>query len=131
LSEEVFVKFWTNFIFIVIRQKFTRRPELRQRLIITSFAASWLIHSQPAHAANFGFVRWPDYLDSYILIATVASGIGFVLLKSVLPSGKSFTDVPKADRTIAMKIIAYPTMLAFFALMAMIFVGMGLQRAAE
>lgn len=85
----------------------------------------------PATAANFGFVRWPDYLDSYIMIAAVASGVGFVWLKAALPKGLSFTEVPQADRTARMKLAALVTMIAFIALMGMVFVGMGLQRAAE
>jgi hypothetical protein len=85
----------------------------------------------PATAANFGFVRWPDYLDTYILIAAIVSGVGFVWLKAVLPKGLSFVDVPKANRTPGMKLAAFVTMIAFVALMGMVFVGMGLQRAAE
>lgn len=85
----------------------------------------------PAAAANFGFVRWPDYFDTYILIAAIASGIGFVWVKAVMPGGRSLFEVPKAERTFGMKLAGYFTMIAFVALMSMVFVGMGLQRAAE
>jgi hypothetical protein len=40
-------------------------------------------------------------------------------------------EVPKADRTLGMKFAGYFLLIAFVALMGMVFVGMGLQRAAE
>ncbi len=61
----------------------------------------------PAAAANFGFVRWPDYLDTYILLAAIASGFGFVWVKAVMPGGRPFFEVPKADRTFGMKLAGY------------------------
>ena len=90
-----------------------------------------LLLARPAAAANFGFVRWPDYLDTYILIAAIASGVGFVWVKAVMPGGRSLFEVPKAERTLGMNLAGYFLLVAFVALMGMVFVGMGLQRAAE
>jgi hypothetical protein len=104
---------------------------LTLRLTAAVSAGIGLVLARPALAADFGFVRWPDYLDTYILIAAIATGLGFVWLKLVLPKGTSFDKVPKADRTAGMKLAASMTGIAFVALMGMVFVGMGLQRAAE
>ena len=90
-----------------------------------------LVLTRPAVAANFGFERWPSYLDSYILIAAIAVGVGFVWLKAVLPKGLSLAEVPRGQRTLGMKLAGFVAGIAFVALMAMVFVGMGLQRAAE
>jgi hypothetical protein len=101
--------------------------------IAATFAAVGLalVGSGPAAAANFGFVRWPDYLDMYILIAAIASGVGIVWVKVVIPGGRGLFEVPKADRTFGMKLAGYFALIAFVALMGMVFVGMGLQRAVE
>lgn len=103
------------------------------RLFKTTFVSFGfaLTVAGPAAAANFGFVRWPGYLDSYITIAAIASGVGFVWLKAVLPRGLSFVEVPRDGRTVGMKLAAFVTIIAFLVLMGMVFVGMGLQRASE
>lgn len=101
------------------------------RIVTALGAFIGLFAANPAAAANFGFVRWPDYLDTYILIAAIASGVGFVWVKAVMPGGRSLFEVPKAQRTFGMKLAGYFGMIAFVALMGMVFVGMGLQRAAE
>jgi uncharacterized membrane protein len=53
------------------------------------------------------------------------------VLKAVLPKGKSYSEVPKAERTRFMTVVAFAMILSLVATMGMIFVGMGLQRATE
>ncbi|MDD8024611.1 MAG: hypothetical protein PHX82_16065 [Paracoccaceae bacterium] len=84
-----------------------------------------------AFAANFGFVRWPDYLDAYIFLLMIPVAIGFIWLKMTLPKGMSLLQVPKEQRTKSMTFVGYLTMAALISLMALIFIGMGLQRFAE
>lgn len=84
-----------------------------------------------ALAANLGFVRWPDYLDFYILASTALTAVSFFVLKAVVPKGKSYSEVPKAERTRFMTVVAFAMILSLVATMGMIFVGMGLQRATE
>jgi hypothetical protein len=103
----------------------------RPFLTFVATALSMLIAAGPAAAANFGFVRWPDYLDIYIVIAAVPTLLGAAWLKMVLPKGVTYYNLPKAERTLGLKLVGLVTQISLVALMAMIFVGMGLQRAAE
>ncbi len=94
-------------------------------------AAASLALAGPAFAANFGFVRWPDYLDTYILVAGVVTIPGLILLKLQLPKGLGYTEVPKDQRTTAMFLTVVVTGIACVALFGMVFAGMALQRMAE
>ena len=85
---------------------------------------------QAAHAANFGFVRWPDYLDMPILVAMILTGVSFLVFKSRMPEGaKDYVSVPKAERSALLKISAFTMLASLIICLGMIFVGMGLQRA--
>ena len=95
---------------------------------LVSVAALW---PEQAFAANFGFVRWPDSLDAFLLVAAVFTAVGFAALKIQLPAGLSYAQVPREHRTTAMSLAAVVTGVSFAALMGMVFVGMGLQRLAE
>lgn len=87
---------------------------------------------QAAHAANFGFVRWPAYLDMPILVSAVMTGIFCILVKTHLPKGaKDYVSVPKEDRTFTLTASVIALMASFVLCMGMVFLGMGLQRAAE
>ena len=102
-----------------------------RNITIALSAAVSLVLAGPAAAANFGFVRWPDYLDTYIYFAAVVTVLGLVAVKMQLPKGLGYTEVPKDQRTTAMFVTVVVMGIAFVALMGMVFVGMGLQRAAE
>ena len=89
-----------------------------------------LLPSQ-AFAANFGFVRWPDALDAYVLASAMFTAIGFAALKLQLPAGVPYNKVPKEQRTNGLFLAALVTGVSFVALMGLVFVGMGLQRSGE
>ena len=84
-----------------------------------------------AFAANFGSIRWPDYLDAYIFSLMIPAVLGGIWLKRTLPKGMYFLQVPKEQRTKSMTIAGYLTLVTFIPMMGLIFIGMGLQRFAE
>ena len=102
-----------------------------RNITISLSAAVSLVLGGPAAAANFGFVRWPDYLDTYIYVAAIVTVLSLVAVKMQLPKGLGYAEVPKDQRTTAMFVTVVVMGIAFVALMGMVFVGMGLQRAAE
>ncbi len=87
---------------------------------------------QAAHAANFGFVRWPTYLDMPIVLAIFVAGLSLVLFKTQMPKeAKDFMSVPKEERSTLLKVSAFIMLASLAACLLMVFVGMGLQRATE
>lgn len=87
---------------------------------------------QMAHAADFGFVRWPGYLDMPILLAVLTTILSLVLFKTQMPKGaQDFMSLPKEDRSTLLKASAFLMITSLIACLAMIFVGMGLQRMVE
>ncbi|MEO1473918.1 MAG: hypothetical protein AAFS03_08255 [Pseudomonadota bacterium] len=99
------------------------------RLVLIALGAA-MIPAQ-AFAANFGFIRWPDYLDAYIFPLMIPAVIGFIWLKMTLPKGMYFLQVPKEKRTTSMAIAGYLTLVTLVPLLTLIFIGMGLQRFSE
>ena len=99
------------------------------RLGLVALAAT-VIPGQ-AFAANFGFIRWPDYLDAFIFPLIIPAILGGIWLKMTLPKGMHFLQVPKEQRTKSMTIAGYLTLVTFIPLMALIFIGGWLQRLAE
>jgi hypothetical protein len=93
---------------------------------------SFVSFPQTAHAANFGFVRWPGYLDMPIVLALLMTGLSFVLFKTQMPKeAKDFVSVPKEERSALLKMSAILMLASLVVCLGMIFVGMGLQRVAE
>jgi len=87
---------------------------------------------QAVHAANFGFVRWPDSLDTPIAFAMLMTGLSFVLFKTQMPKEvKDYISVPKEERSTLLKMSAFVMLASLVVCLGMIFVGMGLQRGAE
>jgi hypothetical protein len=100
-------------------------------LATTAATVSLLLAAGPAAAANFGFVRWPAYLDLYILVVALPVALSLVWLKLVLPKGMTFYNLPKEQRTAGITFAGRVGQISFCALMILVFVGMGLQRAVE
>jgi len=93
---------------------------------------SFVSFPQAAYAANFGFVRRPDYLDLPILGAWLMAGVSFVFAKTLLPKGKKdFVSVPKEERSVLLRVSVYLMAISVVIGLGMIFLGMGLQRALE
>ncbi len=84
-------------------------------------------------AFDFGFVRGPDWMDMYVATLLGVSLIGFLATVAFKPRGVPvnemylhFGEFPILGR------IAYALFgIAFMCLLLMVFLGMGLQRAAE
>jgi len=98
-----------------------------------SLAALLLVAAAPTQALafDFGFVRVPAYLDVPIIASAVVTAIAAFVLKRSLPAGRSYTDVSKEDRTTVMTVSACLSIASLVATFGLLFLGMGLQRAAE
>jgi len=104
------------------------------RFTTTSFLllCSAISIPQAAHAANFGFVRWPSFLDMPIVWTMVITGIMFAVAKTQMPKGaKDYISVPKEERSMLLKASTLLMFASLIACLGMVFVGMGLQRAVE
>ncbi|MEP4249059.1 hypothetical protein [Tateyamaria sp.] len=87
---------------------------------------------QAAQAADFGFVRWPGYLDMPIVLTAAMTFILFLVFKTQMPKGAAdFVSVPKEERSALLTLSTYSMIGSFALCMGMVFVGMGLARAAE
>jgi len=82
-------------------------------------------------AFDFGFVRVPNYLDVPIVCSAILTAIFAFILKRTLPAKLSFKDVPQQDRTKLMAASAYLSLTFLLVTLALLFIGMGLQRAVE
>jgi hypothetical protein len=104
-----------------------------QKLALSPVALAAVAGMVPlqAAAADFGFVRWPDYLDVWIALTGILSVACLVWLKRMLPPGQHFTAIPPSRRSRSMTLSAYGLMISVTACLGMIFAGMGLQRLAE
>ena len=93
---------------------------------------SFVSFPQTAHAANFGFVRWPSYLDVPLILAMIMTGLSFALFKTQMPKeAKDFVSVPKEERSALLKLSALLMLTSLVVCLGIIFVGMGLQRISE
>ncbi len=87
----------------------------------------------PALAFDFGFVRAPDWMDPYIGTAFLTTLLLMGLTMLVKPKGVPFNRMYFYRRHFSGvgRFIYGLFGLSFVALMGMVFLGMGLQRAAE
>ncbi|WP_368186990.1 hypothetical protein [Aestuariibius sp. HNIBRBA575] len=89
----------------------------------------------PTHASayDFGFVRGPDWMDSYLLVLLVTTVCLMAATLVFIPLGASFNEMYKLfqDFSKVGRITYVAFGVSFGALMIMVFLGMGLQRAAE
>ncbi len=87
----------------------------------------------PAHAADFGKVRWPDWMDVYIFPLIPAVLVLMLLTTLFKPRGVPVNEMYRHFGAFSPmgKLIYACFGLSFIALMVLVFLGMGLQRAAE
>lgn len=97
-----------------------------------AFVAPLAALPNAAVAFDFGFIRAPDQFDRPLLIALGLILVSVVLFKIVMPKGvKSYTDLPQNQRTPVIKLVTLVLLLSTIGFFAMLFFGMGMQRAAE
>jgi hypothetical protein len=90
-----------------------------------------LISVNHAFAFNLGFVRVPEWMDSYIGWLFAATCVGFVGLAVTKPRGVPFNQLPNTKISPLANFFRFGTLITFAILMLMMFVGMGLRRFAE
>lgn len=98
---------------------------------IVVISAVIMASTSHAHAFNFGFVRVPDWMDSYIawlVIITIVSMAGLTVTK---PRGVPLNQLPNVEISPIANVFRYVALIAFSILMVLVFVGMGLRRYAE
>ncbi|WP_154666738.1 hypothetical protein [Litoreibacter arenae] len=100
----------------------------RQVLIFLSL----LIPTQ-VYAFDFGFVRGPDWMDQYVGVLFVVTMVFFALTMLFKPRGIPMNEMYQhfGDFSPVGRLVYAIFGLAFVGLMGMVFLGMGLQRAAE
>ncbi|WP_282046559.1 hypothetical protein [Roseibium album] len=99
---------------------------------VAFFLSTFFSLPQAAYAANFGFVRWPDYLDMPIASSMIATAVFSVVFKAILPKGaKDYVSVPKEERPLLLKATGLFMLASLGICIGLIFLGMGLQRASE
>ena len=87
---------------------------------------------QAAFAADFGFVRWPGYLDMPIVLSAVLTAVAVVVFKTQMPkTAKDFVSVPKEERSFLLNASAIVMLGGLVLCIGMMLVGMGLQRVVE
>lgn len=84
-----------------------------------------------AKAANFGFVRFPDWMDQYLLQGVAVTAIFFVLTYVTKPRGVPFNRLYRTRLRGLNRLFYNILYVTFAALMIAVFIGMGLQQAAE
>ena len=94
-----------------------------------------LITAMPmqALAFNFGRVRAPDWMDPYALTLLICTCVGFMLIALTKPRHVPMNALYRHVREFGFfgRLSYVFTTISFFLLMGLVFVGMGLQRAAE
>ena len=96
---------------------------------IVTLALAAICVSGPALAADFGRVRWPDWMDGYILLAAASVGFGLLMVFLTKPSGLSIGEARTARIGVVPRIFFVVLQLSFFGMMGLIFYGMYLARA--
>jgi hypothetical protein len=87
----------------------------------------------PVLAFDFGFVRGPDWMDAYLIPLMVVFAITFGLTLVMKPRGVPVNQMYRhfSEFSAVGRLIYAFSGLAFFVIMGFVFLGMGLQRAAE
>lgn len=97
-----------------------------------ALAGVLLLMSQgSASAFNFGFVRVPDWMDSYIGWLLVAVGVSWVGLLFTKPKGVPFNQLPNVRISPIANFFRLVTAASGLLVIVLLFVGMGLRRYAE
>ena len=106
---------------------------MRPLLVFPLALAGVFLASGPAAAFDFGFVRVPMWMDPWILGLAVGMVPFWLLAVVTKPRHIAFKDIYRNYGAVSsITRMAHRTTAAIFvALMAMLFLGMGLQRYAE
>jgi len=94
-------------------------------LTIPLFAASY---ANPAWAFNWGFVRAPDWMDSWLLLLLVLQTPFWLVALRYKKRGESLLEMDKSNLPAFARISIYVVGVLFALLMIMLFIGMGLAR---
>lgn len=84
-----------------------------------------------AFAFNFGFVRVPDWMDSYIAGLMIAALFSYLGLAVTKPRGIPVNQLSRVKVSPLANFFRIILLISFALLMLMLFAGMGLRRFAE
>ena len=79
-------------------------------------------------AFNFGFVRVPDWMDTWVISLVIISAICAGMTQLFKPSGVPFNQLYRTKLTGYANVAFRSTQISFAVLMVLLFTGMGLAR---
>ncbi|RJT34336.1 hypothetical protein D3227_23940 [Mesorhizobium waimense] len=97
-------------------------------MFICSMPSLLLLSVNRAFAFNFGFVRVPDWMDSYIVWLFAATCICWVGLAATKPRGVPFNQLSNTRVSPLANVFRFGMIIVFTILMVLLFAGMGLRR---
>ncbi|MEO9875162.1 MAG: hypothetical protein ABJM26_20695 [Anderseniella sp.] len=96
------------------------------------FSAALIFSSSgQALAFNFGFVRVPDWMDTYIVWLVAATLVSMIGLSLTKPGGVPMNQLSNVQISPMANVFRVCMLIAFVVLMTLVFVGMGMRRYAE
>ncbi|MBO6756976.1 MAG: hypothetical protein JJ902_11670 [Roseibium sp.] len=96
-----------------------------------AFIAFVLISTNQASAFNFGFVRVPDWMDSYILGLLAIAGVSWAGLLISKPQGVPTNQLSQVRLSPLANFFRIAALISVLLLIGFLFVGMGLRRLSE
>jgi hypothetical protein len=99
-----------------------------QKILPLSTGFMTVLVANPAWAFNWGFVRAPDWMDSWLLSLLVLQAPFWLVALRYKPRGVSLLEMDKSNLPAFARISIYVVGVLFALLMIMLFIGMGLAR---
>ncbi len=108
-----------------------KESSMKRLFFICSISSLLFLSVSRAFAFNFGFMRVPDWMDSYIGVLFVITCIFWLGLAATKPRGVPFKQLANVKISPLAKFFRIGLLIAFTILMVIFFAGMGLRRYAE
>lgn len=101
---------------------------MNQKILPLSTGFMTALVANPAWAFNWGFVRAPDWMDSWLLLLLVLQTPFWLVALRYKKRGESLLEMDKSNLPAFARISIYVVVVLFALLMIMLFIGMGLAR---
>ncbi|MEQ9693020.1 hypothetical protein [Shimia sp. SDUM112013] len=96
------------------------------RSIFSGLVLLTFLMPQQAFALGLGMVRVPDYVKVPIFVALVAMIMSLATLRMLLPRGQRYSEIAEEEKSTAIAMAAYLTLVSTIVLVALLIVGIGL-----